>query len=353
LNRERLYWFIQIIGWSCYGFASILLYSFVQEDIADSLYVGEVFQIIFYILSTHLLRLLIKKGQWISGAWSWLAGKVLVSIVVLSISNYLFLLGVSYFLGTINNQDFQAVNAFISIIAPLIMYFLWSSIYLTFHYFQWYNKSLKYEAAINEIELNYLKSQLNPHFIFNALNSIRALVDENPAKSKDAITHLSTILRNSLMLDKKKLVAFEDEMRTVKDYLALESIRFEERLVTNFQIHPDSSRYQIPPMMIQTLVENGIKHGISKLTKGGEIEIKTEVQKGSLHISIYNSGVYSETSKKNKNGTGFGLKNTRKRLELLYGASAHFSIENIGSNTVLTEIRIPEQVLMAKSFVES
>jgi LytS/YehU family sensor histidine kinase len=106
-------------------------------------------------------------------------------------------------------------------------------------------------------------------------------------------------------------------------------------------------------MMIQTLVENGIKHGISKLTKGGVIEIKTEVHRSSLHIYIYNSGTYSESIKKGKNETGFGLENTRKRLELLYGAAAHFSIENIGSDTVLTEIRIPEQVLMAKSLVES
>ena len=126
-----------------------------------------------------------------------------------------------------------------------------------------------------EIELNNLKSQLNPHFIFNALNSIRALVDENPSKSKQAINQLSNILRNSLASDKKGLTKFEDEIKIVKDYLGLESIRFEERLKTEFEIHPESQKFLVPPLMIQTLVENGIKHGISKLTPGGVIQLKT------------------------------------------------------------------------------
>src|SRR5690606_9097471 len=139
--------------------------------------------------------------------------------------------------------------------------FIWTMIYLTFHYFERYNKSLKYEAAAREIELSNLRSQLNPHFIFNALNSIRALVDEDPAKSKEAITQLSGILRNSLMVDRQRLVAFSDEVNTVQDYLALESIRYEERLETRLDLDPQSAKYLIPPLMIQTLVENGIKHG--------------------------------------------------------------------------------------------
>ena len=100
------------------------------------------------------------------------------------------------------------------------------------------------------------------------------MVDENPKKSKQAITQLSNILRNSLASDKKGLTNFDEELKIVKDYLGLESIRFEERLKTEFDIHPESQRFLVPPMMIQTLVENGIKHGISKLTRGGVIQLK-------------------------------------------------------------------------------
>src|SRR5690606_5122792 len=137
-------------------------------------------------------------------------------------------------------------------------FFLWFVLYFSYHYFDQYNKSLKYEASMVQIELNNLKSQLNPHFIFNALNSIRALVDENPEKSKQAINQLSNILRNSLATDKKRLTKFGDELKIVRDYLGLENIRFEERLKTRFDIDPQSHRFNVPPLMIQTLVENGI-----------------------------------------------------------------------------------------------
>ncbi len=109
----------------------------------------------------------------------------------------------------------------------MILYFLCSLIYFMYHYVESYNTSLKYDAAINEIKLNRLKAHINPHFIFNALNSIRALVNENPEKAKNAITQLSNILRNSLIMDNQKLIKFNDEIKTVKDYLELEIMRFE------------------------------------------------------------------------------------------------------------------------------
>jgi two-component system, LytTR family, sensor kinase len=221
-----------------------------------------------------------------------------------------------------------------------ILFFLWTVFYFTFHYFDQYNKSLKYEASMIEIELKNLKSQLNPHFIFNALNSIRALVDENPVKSKQAINQLSNILRSSLASDKKGMMHFDEELKIVKDYLGLESIRFEERLKTDFEIHPESNQFMVPPLMIQTLVENGIKHGISKLTAGGIVQVKTDVTDSRLCIQIRNSGHLVQTTKRNK--TGLGLKNTMQRLKLIYGDDASFRIVNENDNFVLTEIIIPQ-----------
>ncbi|MCB0490571.1 MAG: histidine kinase, partial [Cyclobacteriaceae bacterium] len=201
------------------------------------------------------------------------------------------------------------------------------------------NKSLKLEAYAREIELNNLKSQLNPHFIFNALNSIRALVDENPAKSKHAINQLSSILRNSLVTEKRELTRFQDELKVVKDYLGLESIRFEERLHTEFIIDPNSKEFLVPPLMIQTLVENGIKHGISRLTEGGLIQIKTSIENDRLQIQIRNSGKYINGVKRTSGG--MGLENTKQRLRLIYGDAASFRILNENDSFVLTEINIP------------
>jgi LytS/YehU family sensor histidine kinase len=209
-----------------------------------------------------------------------------------------------------------------------------------YHYVENYNKSLKYNAAMNEIELNNLKSQLNPHFIFNALNSVRALVDEDPAKAKNAITQLSNIMRNSLILDKKRLINFNDELNTVIDFLALEKIRYEERLSTEFTIHPESYKYQVPPLMLQTLVENGIKHGISKLKSGGLIAIETKVENGQLVISIRNSGqMILDKRRKQK---GFGIENTKQRLKLIFERAASFSIKNETEESVITTLKIPQ-----------
>ena len=223
-----------------------------------------------------------------------------------------------------------------------LIFFLWSTLYFTYHYFEHYNLSLEHEASVVDIELNNLKSQLNPHFIFNALNSIRALVDENPVKSKQAINQLSNILRNSLT-DKRGLANFEDEMKIVHDYLGLESIRFEERLKTEFEIHPDSQSFLVPHLMIQTLVENGIKHGISKLTSGGSIVVKAWVENRQLIIQIRNSGhMQNNDGENHDDSNGIGLKNTLQRLKLFYGNEASFRIINENNNFVLTEIHIPQ-----------
>jgi two-component system, LytTR family, sensor kinase len=177
--------------------------------------------------------------------------------------------------------------------------------------------------------------------MFNAMNSIRALVDEDPAKSKEAITQLSNILRNTLQMGKNKVIPFEEEMNIVNDYLALESIRYEERLKASVSIDPESRSYNIPPLMLQTLVENGIKHGVSKLTNGGILEIKTVV-KDKLHLYIRNSGKINGSL---ENDHGFGIKNTRQRLQLLYGKEASLKIENEYENMVLTELIIPKNTI--------
>jgi LytS/YehU family sensor histidine kinase len=133
---------------------------------------------------------------------------------------------------------------------------------------------------------------------------------------------------------------FEDEYRTVKDYLDLESTRFEERLRTDFDIHPDSFQYLVPPLMLQTLVENGIKHGISNLKEGGTIKLKTFVEDELMHIQIRNTGQYVNGQAQMK--SGFGIKNTIQRLKLIYGNNADFKIFNENSHTVLTIVTIPK-----------
>ena len=124
----------------------------------------------------------------------------------------------------------------------------------------------------------------------------------------------------------------------VKDYLGLEAIRYEERLQAEFRISKESEQVPIPPLMVQTLVENGVKHGISKLKHGGKIVITSIVDKGMLNVEIRNTGQLADSSKRNK---GFGIKNTRKRLKMIYGGQASFELSNENDETVLTQIKLP------------
>jgi two-component system, LytTR family, sensor kinase len=344
VNRRRLYWTLQITGWVTYVLLHIVFYIISNENEIP------LRRIIFFSVEglicfgvTHIFRHYVNQWKWLSLSVPKMMTRVLPIILVLGYVIYFLRVPVSILLSVVNVERlaFDPRQILIGGLFYTFMLFLWSLFYFTYHYIARYNKSLKYEASMIEIELNNLKNQLNPHFIFNALNSIRALVDENPHKSKQAINHLSNILRNSLTFEKKGLTKFEDELKIVKDYLSLESIRFEERLKTELDVHPDSSKFLVPPFMIQTLVENGIKHGISKLTQGGTIHLKTLVDKNRLKIQIRNSGHLMNGARKGKFG-GTGIKNTMQRLKLLYGDDASFRIVNENNNFVLTEIIIPQ-----------
>lgn len=340
MNKQGLYWTLQILGWTAYGLLNIYL-AYLGERLSTQQAIGQLILVPFYITITHLYRNFIIRRGWLKVIIQKLAVKVLIACFVLSIINYAFLFGISSFLGLLDPVfDLNPIVIFLSILANLILYFLWSLVYFMYHYVENYNRSLKYDAAMNEIELNNLKSQLNPHFIFNALNSVRALVDEDPVKAKKAITQLSNILRNSLILDKKRLINFDDELNTVIDFLALEKIRYEERLTIEMNMDANSYKYQVPPLMIQTLVENGIKHGISNLTHGGVLSISTQVEDGKhLAIFIRNSGVFKlDRRRKTK---GFGIENTKQRLKLIFDKEASFSIKNESDGVVITTVKVP------------
>ena len=341
LNKERLYWTLQIGGWTFYATVQ-LVFSFIAANIQGLSKQRVLFLILeafACLLVTHGYRILMNEWRWLTLGLQRLIPRVITGVFCLGVLVYFLRIPISYSLGLFVKSAFGLSKIINGILFYGIIFFLWSVMYFVYNYFERYNTSLKLEASVKEIELNNLKSQLNPHFIFNALNSIRALVDENPDKSKVAINQLSNILRNSLTTGKRSLTSFVDELKVVEDYLGLESIRFEERLKIRFDIDPESNQFLVPPLMIQTLVENGIKHGISKLTEGGSVELTTLVENDNLKIQIRNSGSYEYRNISNEKG--LGIENTRQRLKLIYGDEATFRILNENNNFVLTEIIIP------------
>jgi LytS/YehU family sensor histidine kinase len=223
-----------------------------------------------------------------------------------------------------------------------LFFLFWSVIYFLVHYVENYQRTeiekFKWMAAIHETELNKLKSQLNPHFMFNAMNSIRALVGENPVKAKESITQFSNLLRNTLQMGKQKLIPFSQELEAVQDYLAIEGVRLEERLQLEWKIAPGTESMEVPPLMVQTLVENGIKHGVARLPEGGILSVESRKINDGLEIIIRNSGQYDATKIPE---SGFGMRNTIQRLSLLYDGKAKLEIANEDAKTVITKLFIP------------
>ncbi len=345
MSKKTLYWFCQIGGWLFLALAQSL-YLKLSDALTIETATSQFLLLFFGIVLSHLYRNFIVKYGWLKIKIILLIPRVIIASVLLAIIGDYTQYGIELLLGIAGDKHQDTITVVTNIVNLIPFFFSWSLIYFLFHFIENYKKAeienLKWEASINEIELNKLKSQLNPHFMFNAMNSIRALVDENPNKSKDAITQLSNILRNTLQMGKNKTIPFEEEFKIVNDYLALETIRYEERLKTKVFIHPESKNFNIPPLMIQTLVENGIKHGISKLIKGGVIEFSTKVENDTLIIEIKNSGQLIE---KLDSESGFGIKNTMQRLRLLYGNAATLKIRNVDSTSVLTELIIPKNVI--------
>lgn len=345
MNKRTLYWTCQIGGWSFLVLLNSLFFKLsnaFNTDVAISMFL----LLVFGILISHLYRNFIIRFGWLKFKILQLIPRVIIASVLLAVIGEYSQYGVELLLNIAGDKHKDTINIITNVLNLVPFFFSWSLIYFLVHYVENYKKAeienLKWEASINEIELNKLKSQLNPHFMFNAMNSIRALVDENPGKSKDAITQLSNILRNTLQMGKNKVIPFEEELRIVNDYLALEGIRYEERLKTSVTTDPQSKFFQVPPLMIQTLIENGIKHGISKLVEGGILELETTVEKDNLIVKIRNSGQLKDDQ---NSDSGFGIKNTLQRLQLLYGDAASLKISNQDTSIVLTELVIPKKVI--------
>lgn len=339
MSKQKLYWLCQISGWFLYVLLNLLFFV-LQNPLSFPDFLIYLSWIPAGIGITHLFRTIVIKVKLMQ-----LKLYLQIPLVVVGsfVNAALFYFGQYFLEKYVHDSSNQLV--FIEVIANIINYafvfFFWSLAYFSYHFLLNFTQAemntLRMQATMKETELNKIKSQLNPHFMFNSMNSIRALIDEEPSKAKEAVTQLSNILRNTLMMEKNKLIPFDDEMKIVTDYLNLEKIRFEERLVYSIVSSPEASSFVIPPLLLQTLVENGIKHGISKLTKGGEIIIRSTVLNDILTIQIKNSGIYN----KNKTSdTGFGLKNSIERLNYLFGDSADVSISN-EDGMVLTKINIP------------
>ena len=192
--------------------------------------------------------------------------------------------------------------------------------------------------ALQLAELRLLKSQLNPHFLFNALNTVRSLITHDPARAQDAVTRLANTLRYTLSSAREELVSLAQELEIVQDYLDLESLRLEDRLSIDCEVSAEARGVRIPVMLLQTVVENAIKHGIAELPAGGVLRIHGELRDGALILEVENP---RPLSPRREVSEGVGLRNAAERLRLLFGERASLDVDLSRPEMATTRVRIP------------
>src|SRR5882762_10588335 len=188
-------------------------------------------------------------------------------------------------------------------------------------------RAMRTSIQARDAELKALKAQINPHFLFNSLNSISALTSIDPSRARDMCVLLGDFLRLTLGLGEKASVRFSEELDLVQKYMAIEKVRFGERLKMQQTIQEECKPCLLPPLLLQPLVENAVKHGIAGLPEGGEIRLSAERQNGRLAILVENS--WDPEAPPRRSG-GMGLKNVERRLEARYGKDASMLVNAEG-----------------------
>jgi len=322
-----IYWFAQLLGWTSYA-ALIFLAAYADgpEKITTSFILNIGALIVFAVIGSHLMRSIFIKLDWLDMKPAPLIPRILIASFICSLFISFTTNVISILIDTKEWQTISVLSVIINVLAILVLILFWNAIYFTFHFFQKSKKqelnNITLEASRNEVELKNLRSQLNPHFLFNSLNSIRALIEIEPPKAKESVTILSNLLRQSLILGKENLVRLDQELDMVSNYLELEKIRFEERLNVKWELDTSMNDFMVPPFALQMLAENAIKHGISNLIEGGTITISTLKDGHRKIIQVSNTGEL-----RGEVDTGIGIQNTRRRLDLQFKDKAEFELD--------------------------
>jgi two-component sensor histidine kinase len=253
---------------------------------------------------------------------------------------------------------FTAYKFFLGVNLHLSVGIYWAilAISLAVNYYRKYREreitASQLEARLAQTRLQVLKFQLQPHFLFNTLNTISELIYKDQESAEQMITNLSDLLRLSLEKLEVQEVSLQQELDFLKKYVEIEQMRFHDRLTIEMDVAPDTLDAKVPNMILQPLVENAIKHGIAPLSQGGTVKIVSERENGNLLLSVSDNGIGLKNTDISTIPEGVGLKNTKSRLKHLYGIKHKFEISPQEKGGVRLNLTIPfesEKVEKVKS----
>ncbi|KUO62857.1 hypothetical protein APF79_08900 [bacterium BRH_c32] len=342
-SPSKGFWIANILGWSIGSIINFIT-QFIRSNANLESAILAFLPFIFGLIFTTLLRYYWGKID----IYNYSIKKLILVLIPhsLILNFFLILFGIGsiiiirHILGT---ETKNILNLFIlNYLSTYILILLWIAIYfLVIYYFSMKKKEIDNLQLINSLQssqLLNLRNQLNPHFLFNALNNIRSLIREDSERARAMIGSLTDTLRYSLRSSKNQKVLLSSEIEFVEEYLKLEHLHMESRLSYKIVIPEDSKNCLIPPMIIQLLAENAIKHGLSKLPDGGELTIEVTKSSNKLNITVINSGNYDSSNPSNPEGVG--IKNILNRIDMLYKENSSFSINQI-DDSVIAKLILP------------
>jgi sensor histidine kinase YesM len=317
----RPYWICQAAGWG--GFVAYVLGGYLLS--APDRNATDIVSIVFFNgVACPALAHGLRHWMYVRG-WHELSNRrrfpLLVGVVL---GSSIGLTAAVVFGLMLAGQPMMPAQAAFAIASGFALAFTgWLTIYFAVHARRERDAAqLRLTMVAREAQLRALQAQLNPHFFFNCLNSLRHLIATDAARAELMLNNLAELLRYSLGSDRTETVLLTDELRIVDEYLNLELVRLDERLNIERRIVPEAAGAQVPPMLVQMIVENAIKHGISELPNGGVVRIDATVAPdGRLNVLVANTGTLKSSS-----GGGLGLENVKGRLRLIYGDAASFSL---------------------------
>ena len=187
------------------------------------------------------------------------------------------------------------------------------------------HRALELRALAREAEMSFLRRQLDPHFLFNSLNSIAALIGSDALAARRMCLLMADFFRKSLKFGAQQTIALSDELTLIETFLAIEEVRFGDRLRRSVEVTEEAMTMRVPALLLQPLVENAVHHGIAHLPDGGEIKLRAKVRGSLLDIMVENT---CDAERPNSRSTGLGLANVRGRVESMYGTRARMDVEN-------------------------
>ncbi len=298
---------------------------------------------VYAIAITHLLRRIIARRRWFTLPLGALALRLAGATVVLGAVLTTCVTLVTFVQSGARSVFIQPGNLVLLAVNLTFAAALWTILYVSLsswlRHRQARQQAEALERSLGAARLKALEAQLSPHFLFNSLNGLRGMIAENPAHAQDMVTRLANILRHNLTRGADTTTeTLADQLEIVNDYLELERVRFDERLRTRLDIDPATWGCALPAMLLQTLVENAIKHGIALLPAGGELNIISRRIDGFLELTVENSGTLRTAP---AGSTQVGLANARERLRMLHGERASLELRASSPDRVQAIVRLP------------